>query len=496
MKKRGFTLIELMAIIILIGVMGLIIVPGIVDVINKSNKKAFDATIEGYIKAIKTDNIKRGGQQNKYYIKNGDLFHTDTNEKIKIENNSKEEGVLITDSDGNIKGNIENDDYCSIISNGFKESLSKNNECLLYSDPILNGTDPVLDSGMIPVVVENNGTTKKADISSDWYDYSEKKWANIVIVNNESYENYKNISSGSLIKKEDILAHFVWIPRYKYLIPTGGTNIPSTIDIVFEDKYTEKSTGNAKTEYFTHPAFTFGKNDVNGIWFGKFETSGSSSSPTILPNVKSLGLLSNSNQFKSAQFFNSYFSNGNSHMTKNSEWAAAAYLSQSLYGLNDKIRINNNNIVLTGCGAQIENDVSVTTCDIAYGDASNYPQSTSGNITGIFDMSGGLYERVMANYNNKLANSGFTSMPESKYYDLYTTDSILTACNGDVCLGHALNETKGWDSGYFAFLNETNPWPFRGGGYNDKNFANFNYINDSIGNSYGTHGFRIAIVIE
>ena len=66
--------------------------------------------------------------------------------------------------------------------------------------------------------------------------------------------------------------------------------------------------------------------------------------------------------------------------------------------------------------------------------------STTGNIYGIYDMSGGAWEYLMGNYNNysgnnSLANSGYTgtngpsssarSWPDAKYYDLYIT-SLLT----------------------------------------------------------------------
>ena len=63
-------------------------------------------------------------------------------------------------------------------------------------------------------------------------------------------------------------------------------------------------------------------------------------------------------------------------------------------------------------------------------------------------------------------NSGYTGMcefdgkefvgrawPESKYYDLYTTSSTTTACGGNACKGHALNEVVGWYSDSSGLVN-------------------------------------------
>ena len=39
-------------------------------------------------------------------------------------------------------------------------------------------------------------------------------------------------------------------------------------------------------------------------------------------------------------------------MMKNTEWGAVAYLSQSIYGSRQKVRINNNSAYLTGYAAK------------------------------------------------------------------------------------------------------------------------------------------------
>ena len=43
-----------------------------------------------------------------------------------------------------------------------------------YKEEILNGTEPKLSDGLIPITIENDGTVKKADVTSKWYNYEEK----------------------------------------------------------------------------------------------------------------------------------------------------------------------------------------------------------------------------------------------------------------------------------------------------------------------------------
>ena len=42
---------------------------------------------------------------------------------------------------------------------------------IAYKDDILNGADPVLKTGMIPVTISNNGKVYKANLKNKWYDY-------------------------------------------------------------------------------------------------------------------------------------------------------------------------------------------------------------------------------------------------------------------------------------------------------------------------------------
>ena len=315
-----------------------------------------------------------------------------------------------------------------------------------------------------------------------------------------SREEYKN-NKGVIIPEDDILAYYVYVPRYEYKIweiGTSATGKEQEIEINLQNKYDNKSSGTQVGEYLTHPAFTFGDTELNGIWVGKFETTGTADSPTVKPNVASLRSQSTLEQFSTSQKFSSdtygISSTSDSHMMKNSEWGAATYLSHSKYGINSEIRLNNNSNFITGCGANTANASSSTNCEIVYGSASEYPQSTTGNISGIFDMSGGAWERVMGNYNDTIGSSGFSAMPDSKYYDKYTTTDMLTACSGGICYGQGLSETNNWYSDTNVFVSSSSSWLLRGGRYIiDVGAGAFGY-GDTSGGAVSYYGFRMVMV--
>ena len=52
MKKNGFTLVELLAIIIILGIIAIITVPVILDIIDKSKEGAIKDSAYGYVDAV------------------------------------------------------------------------------------------------------------------------------------------------------------------------------------------------------------------------------------------------------------------------------------------------------------------------------------------------------------------------------------------------------------------------------------------------------------
>ena len=529
-------------------------------------------------------------------------------------------------------------------------SLSLNGSC---TDAIpVEPNAPDLDDGMIPVVISDTGITKT--ISKDdtsWYNYKKKQWANVVLVNSSSRSKYLN-TSGVTVSETDILAYYVWIPRYKYKIwsidNSSKKGKEQEIQIVFENKndvayvpnvniyascasvenpnfvdypecygapysvtteekqklitwwhsfisaemntsytleqattdvnevmikgsvipqglpedaiidfplmidlYNQNNTEqitltgtfietNETTsltvtsdtpeigDYITHPAFWWDNNSdgileqneiLNGIWVGKFETTGTAKTPTIIPYDQSLRNQNISTQFATSQKLgtSTYGSTSkvDAHMMKNSEWGAVAYLSHSKYGVNREVYINNSRYYSTGrSGGNVGGSTAINTVYPDQTSTLEYTKygfyswdgylleydtytkttthdiskvaSTTGNITGVYDMSGGAVENVMgvfANSSNQLwsgrsntYNSGFTGLvgsngtsytgvdfPDSKYYDVYkaengTTINELTACNGGICYGHGLSEVNNWYDDWASFVGTYVPW--------------------------------------
>ena len=180
------------------------------------------------------------------------------------------------------------------------------------------------------------------------------------------------------------------------------------------------------------------------------------------------------------------------HMMKNTEWGAVAYLSQSKCG-------KYGNTTYSGADKEVadtnnmNNTAEVTT-------------STTGNISGIYGMSGGAYEYVMGNmqvYGNTKPQVGYNSsntsgfagtlgdftsvtgitFPSNKYYNKYTYGTSTDYTRG--ILGDATKEMspasyKTWYSDTAAFVADYLSWFKRGGGgslYNvtDAGVFNFNY---------------------
>ena len=309
---------------------------------------------------------------------------------------------------------------------------------------------PVLYTNMIPVVYDGTKWVYSDGTQTNWYNYTDKQWANAVVLNSGVTKN-----AGDEVTEEDVALWYVWLPRYKYK-KFSKTPKEQEISVTFEKGTSTTGTG----ENVTHPAFTFGNTELTGFWVGKFEISTTDSAcnssatsancdkvltMTIKPNVSSWRYATISNHFTSIQNATGTYgiNNADSHMLKNIEWGAVAYLKQSKYGLGTTdIAVNTNSNFYTGGG----------TSD-AY--KTNVAQSTTGNIYGVYDMSGGAVESVMGNYNDIISMAGFSSMPAAKYYDKYTSSTGKT--------GDATTETSGWYGDSTGFLDSSFTWYGRGG---------------------------------
>ncbi len=335
---------------------------------------------------------------------------------------------------------------------------------------------PQLASGMTRVMFTNPTSSSNGEIikdgengwSTDWYDYNSQKWANVMT------------KDGSM---------WVWIPRYAYII-----NADKSMDIKFLVGTTNKwyNQETKKTEdlpegYKVHPCFQNGsktgyqngewKAEIRGIWVAKFEAGlpDESSAPKTTAvtgmgnsyypvfqgkkcsynniNVSECYLLSKTLTETNNPY--GFSSSTDSHLIKNSEWGAAAYLSYSKYGktggkydTTKEVYINNvsygywgqssikttvrgnNGYAVTGYAgdnaSQEQNILSSTTLgDTVTGTKTSYAwytnngikASTTGNMYGIYDMSGGLAEYTASYVKVTSANVNYSDL--SSYLQSY-----------------------------------------------------------------------------
>ena len=408
---------------------------------------------------------------------------------------------------------------------------------------------PELDTNMIAIRYNGSDFLKADSSTNSWYNYDKQEWANAVTVSSNTRDRYLEAEVGTKIDMADIETMWVWIPRYSYSIgsedgkkyygkqgdyldSTPTVALPGEIDVKFVDKNTKDrgtakyvvSEGIERDSWYTPDAFTFGNEELSGIWVGKFETSSSDPSlgygggnttsldPMIRPNVTSWRNINVSNIYqvglKLSAVGNRYgFSEKmNSHAMRNDEWGAVAYLSQSRYGklgnrdytgLNKEIYTNKSNSIITGCSyGRPSNNDSDYGCQYTYdANINGIGASTTGTIYGVYDMSGGAWEYVMGNYNDVSGNSGFSNplTIDSKYYNKYTNTDVRIACNGSECLSHSLSETSGWYNDYHNMVTETYPWVVRGGIYTDSSSGVFDFNVSYV--AAGGSSFRLVMSV-
>lgn len=330
--------------------------------------------------------------------------------------------------------------------------------------------------------------------------------------------------------------------------------------------------------YIVHPAFQDGNGngfangewdaEITGFWMAKFEAGydGEANNPASatdsnvkystvrsliyygnrtegLTNIKypvfkgnrpSMNYISIADAYdlcRDIQNGNVYgLSNVDSHLTKNSEWGAVAYLTYSKYGRNgENVRINNVSVngtntiyAVTGYAASTDNIAEDTSRDLTTLMKNNQTRSwtteegqlasSTGNVYGIYDLSGGLWEYTAGyiaptegNYINYGGNlKGESNKYKSKYEGTSSTDTDnYNETANQTRIGEAIWETStsghgnnGWDRSRSNFLNSSSPFTMRGvrwaNGTNAGVFA-FSYLT---GVSAYQVGFRPVLIAE
>ena len=331
---------------------------------------------------------------------------------------------------------------------------------------------PKLSSGMIPIKFQGGNWVVTNEGDEGWYEYIEdKKWANVML----SDGTYKagEVADGTVVEESQLGSMFVWIPRYAYSIReykvekdnTEGSSGNIT-DITFlkgvsnRDEagnsylsdYDEDSVPQGEaTPSIVHPAFKFDGKEVTGIWVAKFESSMlegnlnttdnndvTDKTVRIIPNsiawrnIRIGKIMTNCLGIMSKEIYG-INNTADSHLLKNTEWGAVAYLAASSYGTlptynnsKDSLEETSGN-TYTGGGDYI----------------ANVTQSTTGNVTGIYDLNGGGWEAVAAYYdteNGQISLQGTydyfsdrkVKTEYEKYWDIYETSDLEKSNTNDL----------------------------------------------------------------
>ncbi len=420
-------------------------------------------------------------------------------------------------------------------------------------------------------------TVETTEDDSEWYNYQNKQWANAqtedgslwVWIPRYAYKINKPASSDTEQKGTTNVVFL--IGTTDNYIGTDGKVHNDTKRCKTEDEKIDTTTG-----WTVHPAFT-NESSINyrnggwnselyGIWVAKFEAAFATTSnvpsnkvrvssginysesstnyvdgsydanttsikyPTFQGSSYSMNYINHNDAYllsrKLTADGNIYGLSGDtdSHLMKNSEWGSVSYLSKSEYGLgsvdiarNNKNFNDNTNNVYAGTGYNNQgkewNDTSIEV---------GYSASTTGNIYGIYDMSGGTLEAVAAYINNpsgagnrnsygaSVVTGGATS---TKYATVYpsnetndtNTDDKRSQANynvNDKIYGDAVRETSTKGVKKSSWYNDSSSFPeniksffLRGGSVVSQGSAAgiFNFDNSNGDNDYRL-GFRAVLV--
>jgi len=213
----------------------------------------------------------------------------------------------------------------------------------------------------------------------------------------------------------------------------------------------------------------------------------------------------------------SYDTDKESHMIKNSEWGAVAYLTQSQYGRNGhEIDTNTNSGYITGSGDVSKIGDTGSTCE--YNTNLGAKASTTGNVYGIYDLAGGKWEHV-AGYDKlgarltyqKDKNKGTIILNDvtdisgkyisTKYITAYTNGTADKSSTSKLFevgkIGDATKEVRTTNSYWFSdssvYIIQNAPYFGRGGGASTSPVIGMFYSDSTHGQPLPGVSFRMAL---
>ena len=514
------------------------------------------------------------------------------------------------------------DDY----EGGSLEGLTKDQKVKYVNSPrLLSGMKKIMFKD--PTETEKGATLRSGDegfLEDSWYNYDDKKWANVETEDGSMWVWIPRFAYKINSVSQTVDVKFLIGTTDKYFDEEGNEQTAKRVKEGADtstDYYVHPAFTNEKAVDYKNGGWD---KELRGIWVAKFEagyaqgnndaavkesnltysqdtiwvgvtenqknpnnegddtarnwldgvygeTKTTIKYPVFMGTTYSMNYINNNDAFLLAKEISSagnpygLSTAADSHMMKDSEWGAVAYLSQSQYGLNG-INIAVNNVNLSGGGKARTSNAGQTGVESVYAmtgltegvlDASEIKltteqlqgitkeinglkgdtpaeveidndkkniytweqktgtgASTTGTIYGIYDLSGGIWERTASyvdneheNLNkygasltyseNKAKRTKYTMVYKKGTSDTYTENY---EANKDI-FGNAIAETStsgigktSWynDISFFAFTN--NPFSVRGGKWNYKDEAGLFYFHYTQGESHYGQGFRVVLV--
>ena len=305
-------------------------------------------------------------------------------------------------------------------------------------------------NGMTPVSWTKSGDTWTEDATTQTTYYNYTAGTGNTDNTLSMWANAKNTTTAGD-------SYFVWIPRYAYRIIYYDKDYTTdtTAKIIgyydgwgmwkaedgsvkyklSDEESTIETVDYGGNKYIVHPAFCNGTTDgygngqwsapLKGFWVAKYEMSQSTTDATKAVSIPAVASWRSINIGKCYTTSYNYDRGKESHLMKNSEWGAVAYLTQSQYGRNGhEININNSSSYITGNGGESTSASSTSEAPNPYNTTTGAKASTTGNVYGVYDMSGGAWEYT-AGYDKQ----GSSSYVEGSSYGLNMTKEAKDGAN-------------------------------------------------------------------